>query len=189
MLLGKKKRIYLFVGLVRMQSTQSCVTKKSSILLAVIKIHIMEALPYKIIKTRKQYYAYCNILEDLVMLKKKNRQQQDTIELLNLLIEKWDKKQNTFEDADPIALLKYLMDENKLKTTDLAAVLKISKSLVSDIMNYRRGLSKEIIRKLATRFKFSQEAFNRPYKLVSPPNARLKDAGVMNTRKKVSRAV
>lgn len=149
----------------------------------------MEALPYKVIKTEKQYYDYCRMLEELVGLKKKNRLQQDTIELLTLLIEKWDEEHNSFSDADPIEMLKYLMTENKLKAIDLAGILGVSKSLMSDILNYRRGLSKEIIRKLADHFKLSQEIFNKPYKLVSPLNAHLKDASVMNTRKQLPKAI
>jgi HTH-type transcriptional regulator/antitoxin HigA len=143
----------------------------------------MQTLPYKVIKTKKQYYQYCQFLEGLVMLKIKSTEQKDSIELLTLLIEKWDEEHNTFADSSPIELLKYLMVENKLKSTDLAKDLGISKSLFSDILNFRRGLSKEVIRKLAERFNVSQELFNRPYKLVTPLNAHLKDASVMNTRK------
>jgi HTH-type transcriptional regulator / antitoxin HigA len=149
----------------------------------------MDSLLYKVIKTEKQYYDYCRILEELVSLKKKNRFQQDTIELLTLLIEKWDEEHNTFSEEDPIQMLKYLMTENKLKAIELAGILSVSKSLVSDILNYRRGLSKEIIRKLADHFKLSQEIFNKPYKLVSPLNAHLKDASVMNTRKQLPKAI
>ncbi len=149
----------------------------------------MEALQYKVIKNINQYKEYCNLLEEIVMIKKKTRQQQDTIELLTLLIEKWDEEHNTFSDADPVELLDYLMKENKLKAVDLAGELAVGKSLVSDILHYRRGLSRDIIRKLATRFKVSQELFNKPYKLVSPVNSHLKDASVMNTRKKLSKAV
>lgn len=149
----------------------------------------MEALTYKIIKTEKQYNEYCLLLEELVTLKKKNKYQQDTIELLTLLIEKWDEQHNSFKDADPVELLKYLMTENKLKAIDLAGVLGVGKSLVSDVLNYRRGLSKGIIRKLADHFKLSQEAFNKPYKLVSPLNTHLKDASVMNTRKQLPKAI
>jgi HTH-type transcriptional regulator / antitoxin HigA len=148
----------------------------------------METLPYKIIKTEKQYFEYCAVLEELVSTKKKTRPQQDVIELLNLLIEKWDQDHNTFEDNDPIELLKYLMAENKLKAVALAKHLEISKSLLSDILNYRRGLSKDVIRMLAEHFKMSQEAFNKPYKLVSPINAHLKDSSVMNTRKQLPKA-
>jgi HTH-type transcriptional regulator/antitoxin HigA len=122
------------------------------------------------------------------MLKKKNKEQQEAIELLTLLIEKWDEEHNPLAEADPIELLRYLMSENKLRSIDLSKLLGISPSLVSDILNYRRGLSKEIVRKLADQFKVSQELFNRPYKLISPINAHLKNASVMNTRKKLQKA-
>lgn len=46
---------------------------------------------------------------------------------------------------------------------DLAQILNIGKSTISEILNYKKGLSKENIRKLAEYFKLSQEAFNRPY--------------------------
>jgi len=149
----------------------------------------LEALQYKVIKNINQYKEYCHLQEEIVMIKKKTRQQQDTIELLTLLIEKWDEEHNTISDADPVELLDYLMKENKLKAVDLAGELAVSKSLVSDILHYRRGLSRDIIRKLANRFKVSQELFNKPYKLVSRTNSHLKDASVMNTRKKISTAV
>src|SRR5271156_5826032 len=145
----------------------------------------MQTLLYKVIKTKKQYYQYCEILEELAGTKTKSKEQKDTIELLTLLIEKWDEEHNTFPDADPIELLRYLMEVNNLKSTDMAALLGISKSLFSDILNYRRGLSKEVIRKLSDRFKVSQELFNKTYKLVTPLNSHLKDASVMNTQKKL----
>jgi len=149
----------------------------------------MESLHYKVIKSQKQYKEYCNILEGMVMTKKKTQSLQDEIDLLTLLIEKWDEKHNAFSEADPVELLIYLMKVNKLKAVNLSQELEISKSLLSDILHYRRGLSREVIRKLASRFRVSQEAFNKPYKLVSPLNSHLKDASVMNTRKRISTAV
>jgi len=148
----------------------------------------MQTLLYKVIKTKKQYYQYCEILEELASVKAKSKEQKDAIELLTLLIEKWDADNNSFADADPIELLRYLMEVNNLKSTDMAALLGISKSLFSDILNYRRGLSKEVIRKLAEQFKVSQELFNKTYKLITPLNSHLKDASVMNTQKKLPAA-
>jgi len=148
----------------------------------------MQTLLYKVIKTKKQYYQYCEILEELASIKAKSKEQKDAIELLTLLIEKWDADNNSFADADPIELLRYLMEVNNLKSTDMAALLGISKSLFSDILNYRRGLSKEVIRKLAEQFKVSQELFNKTYKLITPLNSHLKDASVMNTQKKLPAA-
>jgi Predicted transcription regulator containing HTH domain len=65
-------------------------------------------------------------------------------------------------------------------------LLNVSKGYVSDILNYKKGLSKDVIRKLADRFKVSQEAFNRPYKLIVPENNRFRNAVVMNTKKQLA---
>ena len=58
----------------------------------------MDALKYKIIKSRKQYDEYCNILEELVFQNQANNNIQilEEIELLTLLIAKWDKENNSF---------------------------------------------------------------------------------------------
>ena len=129
----------------------------------------MEELKYKVIKTRKQYNEYCNTLEKLVSQFEKNHAKNtgDEIELLTILIEKWDEEHNAALTENPVELLKMLMAENNLKPQDLTKILGVSKGLVSGILNYRRGLSKENIRILSSHFKVSQEAFNRPYKLVN----------------------
>ena len=125
----------------------------------------METLQYKIIKTASQYNKYCSAHEALVCSGKKTKTVQDEIELLNLLIEKYDAEHNTFSDADPIQLLKSLMKEHKIKAVELAKVLNVSEGLISDMLNYKKGLSKETIRMLSEKFKLNQEAFNRPYEL------------------------
>ena len=145
----------------------------------------METLKYKIIKTQKQYDQYCNAIELLVENGSKNKSVSEEIELITFLIEKWDSEHNTFKDTDPITLLKYLMEERNLKAKDLSAILQVSKGLVSDILNYKKGLSKEIIRTLSAYFKVSQEAFNRPYKIITSLNSHLKNASVMNTTKEL----
>jgi len=143
-------------------------------------------LKYTVIKSRKQYDEYCQFLEKLMddndPLKKETA---DEIELLDLLIAKWDEEHASFDDMDPIELLHSLMKENKLKAKDLVNILGVSKGLVSDILHYKKGLSKEIIRILASYFSVTQEAFNRPYRLINPVNSRLRDASVMNTPKKL----
>lgn len=146
----------------------------------------MAELKYKVIKNKTQYREYCNILEELVLSSSKLKAIKEEIDLLTLLIEKWDEEHNTFEELDPIQLLHSLMTEHNLKAKDLLELLDVSKGYVSDILNYKKGLSKEIIRKLADRFKVSQEAFNRPYKLIVPENSYLRNASVMNTKKELA---
>ena len=125
----------------------------------------METLKYTVIKTEAQYQAYCTQLEALVTAPQPTAATQEEIDLLTLLIETWDHAHATLPAADPIDLLRSLMTGRHLLAKDLVAALGMSKGAVSDILNRRRGLSKEVIRRLASYFQVSQEAFNRPYEL------------------------
>jgi HTH-type transcriptional regulator/antitoxin HigA len=58
------------------------------------------------------------------------------------------------------------MNSHNIKAKDLVMLLGISKSYISEILNYKKGFSKSVIRLLSTYFKVSQEAFNRPYDLI-----------------------
>lgn len=146
----------------------------------------MSTLKYKVITSKTQYKEYSNVLEELIFSGCKDRNTKDEIALLTLLIEKWDAEHNSFDELDPIKLLQSLIEEHNLKPKDLVDLLDISKGYVSDILHYKKGLSKEVIRKLSDRFKVSQEAFNRPYKLVVPQNSHFRNASVMNTKKKLA---
>ena len=123
-----------------------------------------QVLKYTIIKTVKQYNEYCNILENLLIQDKEYL--SDEVDLITVLIEKWDAEHNSFKDLNPVELIKALMEENGLKSKDLVEVLNLSKGTISKMLNYKKGLSKESIRKLSSYFKLSQEAFNQPYLLV-----------------------
>jgi len=142
------------------------------------------AIKYTVIKNRNQYDQYCNQLE-ILLSTEINDALQDEIDLLTLLIEKYDEDNNTFKESDPVSLLRSFMTDHKLKAQDMTRILGITKGYVSDILNYKKGLSKEVIRKLADHFKVRQDAFNRPYKLISPVNLHLRNASVMNTTKQL----
>ncbi|GGM73845.1 hypothetical protein GCM10010967_01840 [Dyadobacter beijingensis] len=125
----------------------------------------METLRYKVIRNSEQYNNYCNEL--IQMLESANSDQyEEEIDLLTVLIEHYDAEHSIFQgEFDPVELLKSLMKDHKMKAKDIAGLLNVSKSYVSEILNYKKGMSKEVIRKLATRFAMRQEAFNRPYRL------------------------
>jgi HTH-type transcriptional regulator/antitoxin HigA len=129
-------------------------------------------LKYKIIKSKRQYFEYCQCLESL--LQKDTESNADEIELLTLLIEKWDEEQYHIPELDPIQLIKALMKEHEMKSKDLVEVLKLSKGTISKILNYQKGLSKVTIRKLSEYFKMKQESFNRPYKLENTVSSHIK---------------
>ena len=145
-------------------------------------------MKYNIIKSIEQYNQYCKSLESLLESRTKSKEAKDEIELLTVLIEKWDTEHSTLTEINPVELIHSLMKDHNLHAKDLVEILGVSKGLVSDILNYKKGLSKNIIRILSGYFKVSQEAFNRPYKLKNPLNSHLRDASVMNTPKKLELA-
>ena len=149
---------------------------------SVLDIENMRTMKYKIIKTEEQYDEYCNLLEILLEQSRRENDAEDEIDLLTFLIEKWDSEHSTFNEIDPVSLLHSLMQDHNLKAIDLAGILAVSKGLVSDILNYKKGMSKETIRILSGYFKVSQEAFNRPYHLKNQVNTHKRDARIMKAR-------
>jgi len=148
----------------------------------------MKALKYKIISSDSQYNKYCKILEELAFSSTKTRTVKDEIALLTLLIEKYDEEKNISQLPDPVELLKSLMKDHKLKAVGLAKLLNVSEGLVSDMLHYKKGLSKDTIRILSERFKLNQQAFNRPYELRVSSSVTKRKRRKLNTRKDLTTA-
>ena len=120
-------------------------------------------IKYRVIDSDTQYKSYCDVLEKLVFSANITPAVQDEINILTLLIETYDKQNSTFRNLDPVQLLKSLMTEHRMKAADLARKLQVSEGLISDILKYKKGMSKKTIRGIAELFKMQQEAFNKPY--------------------------
>lgn len=118
---------------------------------------------YKVIKSIDQYHKYCDELERLTSLNSLSKEDEENIDLLELLIEKWDEDHYNSQAIHPIALLKQLMEMHNLNATELSINTGINKTVLSKIINNKKGFSKDVIRNLSDYFKVSQEAFNKPF--------------------------
>lgn len=121
-------------------------------------------MKYKKIPSLIVYTEYCEILEELVTADyEKNK---DEIELLGILIDEFDNRQGVFQNKlNPVELLQSFLEEENISKSKLAKELGTSRQLISDIMRYRRNISKEMVTKLSAYFNLRPEAFSRPYKL------------------------
>lgn len=124
-------------------------------------------MKYKRIRNIKQYNEYCNTYEQLVT--NNSKKFIDEIDLLELLIEDYDNRTiesiGNSDDMDPVEILQYMLEENKLTKAELARQLKVSRQLITEILNYKRNISKRMITKLSERFKMQPIAFSREYEL------------------------
>lgn len=124
-------------------------------------------MEFKRVKNLKQYTQYCNLYESLI--RKGLKKDQDKIELLELLIEDFDNKTiDQFgipQDLDPVELIAYLLEEKKLTKSQLARQLNVSRQLITEIVNYKRNISKKMVVKLSAYFNIRPMAFTQEYEL------------------------
>jgi len=128
----------------------------------------IEEMKYKRIKNLRQYAKYTNEYEQLIS--KDLKKDQDVIDLLELLIEDFDNKTIEIiglkEDMNPVELLKYLLNEHELTKSELARKLNVSRQLITEIVNYKRNISKKMVMKLSKYFNMMPRAFSYEYELV-----------------------
>jgi HTH-type transcriptional regulator/antitoxin HigA len=87
----------------------------------------------------------------------------DELELLLLLVETYENKAHAIEPPDPIAALRFRMEQGGLKPKDLIPYIG-SKSKVSEVLSGRRPLSLTMIRKLVAGLRFPPEVALAPIK-------------------------
>ena len=122
-------------------------------------------IKYTIIKSFEQYDKYCK-KHELLMLKD-DEKYSDELELLELLIEDYDQRvmREKNRKLNPVELLRSLLKDSLISQTELSKSINVSRQLISDILNYRRNISKDMMIKLSKYFSMSQEAFSREYNL------------------------
>jgi len=124
-------------------------------------------MKYTKIKSKEQYNDYCDKHEELTLENYDSNQLE--IELIEILIVEFENRViATPKKMNPVELISYLIEENSLTKSKLAKELDVSRQLITDILNYRRNISKQMINKLSERFKLYPSAFSKPYNLTNP---------------------
>jgi len=120
----------------------------------------------KPIKTKKQYES---ALERIYNLMQKNikakTKESDELEILSILVEKFEDENFKFYLPDPVEAIKFRMESMGLSQNDLSEYLGY-KSRVSEILNKKRKLSLPMIRTLNEKLKIPLETLVRDYKTV-----------------------
>ena len=91
--------------------------------------------------------------------------ESDEADVLGLLIDEYEKRNYPIEAPDPIEAIKIRMEEMSLKQKDLINEIG-GKSRVSEILNRKRKLTVEMIRKLTTKLNLSSGLLICDYQLI-----------------------
>lgn len=90
--------------------------------------------------------------------------ESDEADILGLLVDEFEKKHYPIEAPDPIEAIKIRMEELQLKQIDLIEEIG-GKSRVSEILNRKRKLTVEMIRKLTNKLNLSADLLVNDYQL------------------------
>jgi HTH-type transcriptional regulator/antitoxin HigA len=120
---------------------------------------LLRKFPPKVIHSEKQNERYARSLYELDQRSGKlTRAEKELAELLTLLIEDFESKRYELPRAKPLEVVRFLMDQHKLKQKDLVDVFG-ARSIVSEVLSGKRKLNKEHIARLSERFHVSADVF------------------------------
>lgn len=122
----------------------------------------------KPIKNEKEYDEALARVDELMELNPTlGTPQSDELEVLVLLIEKYEEKNWAIAVPDPIEAIKYRMEEMNLKQKDLIPYVG-NKSKVSEVLNKKIALSLTMIRNLSQGLHIPLEILVQPFSVSQP---------------------
>ena len=115
----------------------------------------------KLIKTEEDYKQALARLEEIFDALP-NTKESDELEIISILIEKYEEKHYKIEFPDPIEAIKSRMEQMGISQTELSSIVGL-KSRASEILNRKRKLTLEMIRKINDALKIPLEVLVQPY--------------------------
>lgn len=115
----------------------------------------------KPIKTKKDYQQALERLEEIFDAAK-GTPEGDELEILGILIEKYETEHFPVDLPDPIEAIKFRMEQLGYNQSDLAQVIGL-KSRASEILNRKRKLTLQMVRDLHKKLNIPSDVLLQPY--------------------------
>jgi len=117
----------------------------------------------KIIKSEADYNKALERIEEIFDAEL-GTPEGDELELLSLLVEKYEDELYPIPDPDPIEAIEFMMEQTNMKPKDLVGIIG-DKASVSKVLNRKRKLTLDMIRNLHDKLKIPFEALLKDYSL------------------------
>jgi HTH-type transcriptional regulator/antitoxin HigA len=113
------------------------------------------------IKSESDYKRAMARLEEIFDVSK-GSEMADELEILSILVDKYEKENFPIDLPDPIEAIKFRMEQLGMKQKDLVEVVGFN-SRVSEILNKKRKLTLEMIRKISEKLQIPTEVLVQDY--------------------------
>jgi HTH-type transcriptional regulator/antitoxin HigA len=112
----------------------------------------------RVIHTEEELEAYTNALFELTAKSNPTPDEERAIELLTLLVDRYESDRFPVPDAEPVDVLRFLLASNSLSQRDIVPELG-SETTVSLVLSGKRQLNRDHIGRLSRRFNVSPAVF------------------------------
>jgi HTH-type transcriptional regulator/antitoxin HigA len=112
----------------------------------------------RVIHNDAELEAYTDALFQLTALEAPSPSEAEAIELLTLLVERYEQAHYPIPAADPVSVVRFLIEQQHLTQRDLIPQFG-SESAVSMFLAGQRKLTLDQVRRLSARFKLPADVF------------------------------
>jgi HTH-type transcriptional regulator/antitoxin HigA len=112
----------------------------------------------RLIHNDEELAEYTAALFELTAKADPSREEEEAIDVLTLLIDRYESENSPIPDAEPVDVLRFLLERNGLTQRDIASELG-SESTVSLVLSGKRQLNRDHIARLSRRFNVSPAVF------------------------------
>jgi HTH-type transcriptional regulator / antitoxin HigA len=127
----------------------------------------------RVIHNEAELNMYTEALFRLTALENPSGSEVDAIELLTLLVERYEHERYSIPKGDPVSFVRFIIKQQNLTQRDLIPQFG-SESAVSRFITGQRNLTLEQVRKLSARFKLPADVFISKASVPAKPRARAK---------------
>jgi HTH-type transcriptional regulator/antitoxin HigA len=112
----------------------------------------------RVIHNDAELEAYTEALFKLTALENPSPSEEEAIELLSLLVQRYEEEHYAVAASDPVSVVRFLIARGNLTQRDLIPEFG-SESAVSMFLSGQRKLTLEQVRRLCARFKLAADVF------------------------------
>lgn len=121
-------------------------------------IQLLTSFPPRPITSEEELELTQTVIDKLLDKGKLSQDEKDYLNVLGALVYEYEQQQEPIPDIYGVELLKSLIGDNGLRQKDLVPIFK-TESIVSDVLNGKRELTKRHIEELAEFFHISPAVF------------------------------
>ncbi|CAD5980032.1 hypothetical protein PCC9214_04595 [Planktothrix tepida] len=121
-------------------------------------IKLLANFPPRPITSEEELELTQTVIDQLLDKGKLTQDEKDYLNVLGALVYEYEQQQEPIPDIYGVELLKSLIEDNGLRQKDLVSIFK-TESIVSDVLNGKRELTRRHIEELAEFFHVSPAVF------------------------------